>query len=419
MLKNILKEIILRQQTFIPKVHLVKRCIPIEPNGNYVFVGLRRAGKSYMLYQYIQELISRGHDISEVLFINFEDERLVDMKKEDLHLLLEAYCELFPHKPIVFLDEIQNIEGWEHFARRLADEKYKVFVTGSNAHMLSREIASTLGGRYLMKEIWPFTFGEYLKYKDITLGEHWLISPQKNDVVREFADYFRNGGFAESFEYLDKRQWLTSLYQKILFSDIVVRKSIRSERGIGLIVRKIADALMHPLSVKRMHDVIQGGGTKITRETITNYISYLEESYLCFSIPNYRDTLSERSQVKKYYFHDNGLLSLFILEPEPKLLENLVAHTLFRKYRENLFYYNKNIEVDFYIPDKACAIQVAYMLNSEDTREREVSALAALHAYKPLKRALLITYNQEGTIVKGDLQIDIIPIWRWLLQPLL
>ena len=167
MLKNILKEIILRQQTFIPKVHLVKRCIPIEPNGNYVFVGLRRAGKSYMLYQYIQELISRGHDISEVLFINFEDERLVDMKKEDLHLLLEAYCELFPHKPIVFLDEIQNIEGWEHFARRLADEKYKVFVTGSNAHMLSREIASTLGGRYLMKEIWPFTFGEYLDRKSV------------------------------------------------------------------------------------------------------------------------------------------------------------------------------------------------------------------------------------------------------------
>lgn len=416
MLKNTIKEIILRQQEFIPKVPLIPRELKIEPMGNYVFVGLRRAGKSYMLYQYIQQLMAEGHDISEILFINFEDERISDMKKEDLHLLLEAYRELYSHQPIIFLDEIQNIEGWEHFARRLADEKYKVLVTGSNAHMLSREIAGTLGGRFLMQEVWPFSFAEYLTFHQISLGEHWLLSPQKADVVREFSDYFYYGGFAEMFLYMDKRQWLTSLYQKILFSDIVVRKNIRGERTISLLVRKLADVLMHPISIKKIQDILQGDGTKITRETISTYISYLREGYLCFSLPNYTDAVTERERIRKYYFHDNGLLNLFILDPEPKLLENLVAITLFRKYGEELFYFNRNIEVDFYIPKEACAIQVSYKLDSEETRNRKISALISLHSFRPLRRAILITYNQEETVIKGDLQIDVIPVWRWLLE---
>lgn len=112
------------------------------------------------------------------------------------------------------LDEIQNVEGWEHFARRLADEKRRVFITGSNAHMLSREIASTLGGRYLMQEIYPFSFTEYLEYNHITLDTHWHLAPIRTDVVRLFEGYFYNGGLPESFSYTDKRAWLTSLYQK-------------------------------------------------------------------------------------------------------------------------------------------------------------------------------------------------------------
>ena len=132
-----------------------------------MFVGIRRAGKTYMLYQYIQQLVNEGHDIREILFVNFEDERISDMKKEDLHTVIDAYRELFAYEPVIFLDEIQNIDGWEHFARRLADENRRVFITGSNAHMLSREIASTLGGRFLIQEIWPFSFSEYLQYKGV------------------------------------------------------------------------------------------------------------------------------------------------------------------------------------------------------------------------------------------------------------
>lgn len=415
MLKNTLKEIILRWQELIPDVKLTPRKLNIDAVGNYVFVGLRRAGKSYMLYQYIQQLLQNGHDMTEILFVNFEDERISDITKEQLHLCLDAYRELFPHQPIIFLDEIQNVEGWEHFARRLADEKYRVFVSGSNAHMLSREIATTLGGRYLMQEIWPFTFAEYLNYHAITLQQHWNLSSQKADIIRIFADYFYHGGFAESFQFTDKRQWLSSLYQKILFSDIIVRKNIRSERGISLLVKKIADTLMHPIAINRLHNIIKSDGTRITRETISTYLGYLREAYLCFSISNFTDTVSERESVQKHYFCDNGLLYLFLLQPETKLLENLVAQTLHRQYGDRVFYYHHNIEVDFYIPSEDLAIQVSYTIDNTDTRNRELSALWNLHSYRPLKRALIITHNQQSVIAQSDLTIELIPIWQWLL----
>ena len=154
--KKVIQEIILWQQDFIKNIKLQKRNITIDPAGNYVLVGMRRAGKTYTLYQYIQHLLREGHNAHEILFVNFEDERITDIKKEDLHIIIDAYHELFANEPIIFLDEIQNLSGWEHFARRLADEGRRVFITGSNAHMLSREIASTLGGRFLIQEIWPF-----------------------------------------------------------------------------------------------------------------------------------------------------------------------------------------------------------------------------------------------------------------------
>ena len=273
--KKVIQEIILWQQDFIQNIKLQKRNIKIDPAGNYVLVGMRRAGKTYMLYQYIQQLLSEGHDAHEILFVNFEDERITDLKKEDLHIIIDAYHELFAHEPIIFLDEIQNINGWEHFARRLADEGRRVFITGSNAHMLSREIASTLGGRFLIQEIWPFTFSEYLQYKGVALQPHWHLTSQKAEVIRLLSDYFYFGGLAESFSFADKRLWLTSLYQKVLYSDIIIRKGIRNERSMALLIRKLADSVMQPTAVKRLQNILQGDGTKINRNTISTYLSYL------------------------------------------------------------------------------------------------------------------------------------------------
>lgn len=413
--KDIIKQIILNQQEFINRVKLLPRKLFIEKNGNYVFVGIRRAGKTYMLYQYIQQLLREGHDKQEILFVNFEDERIADIKKEDLHLIVECYKEMFACEPIIFLDEIQNIDGWEHFARRLADEKRRVFITGSNAHMLSREIASTLGGRYLMQEVYPFSFKEYLEYCGIKLDNpNWYLAPVKTDVVRLFEDYFYNGGLPESFEYTDKRAWLTSLYQKILYSDIVIRNNVRNEQSLRLLVRKLADSVLQPMAIKRLQNILQGDGSKVTRETISSYLSYLHDAYLIFSLTNFTDSIPQREGTKKHYFYDNGILNLFLFQPETKLLENIVAIHLYKQYGETLYYYNKNIEVDFVVPDAKFAVQVSYSIRNEQTWNREVNALINLSRFMEINTALIITKDQEETIEQDGIRIKVIPVWKWL-----
>lgn len=418
--KNIIKQIILNQQDFIGRIKLQSRNVCFEENANYVLVGIRRAGKSYMLYQHIQHLVANGHSIEEMLFINFEDERISDIRKEDLYLVLEAYRELFAFQPIIFLDEIQNVEGWDHFARRLADEKYRVFITGSNAHMLSREISSTLGGRYLTKEIRPFSFSEYLEYHNIHLPQHWELSPIRADVVRLFSDYFYYGGLSEVFDIQDKKSWLQSLYQKILYSDIVMRKGVRNERSLRLLIRKLADSVMQPTAIKRLQDILQGDGTKITRDTIGSYLDYLHESYLTFGISSFTDSVSQRESVKKRYFYDNGILNLFLFLPETKLLENLVAIKLYNKYGDDLYYYNKNVEVDFCVPNDGLLIQASYRIIDEATRNREIGALQKLSKFIKPQRCIIVTYDQEEIIQSNDLdvQIEVIPAYKFMLMAL-
>lgn len=418
--KNVIKQIILNQQDFIGRIKLQSRNVCFEENANYVLVGIRRAGKSYMLYQHIQHLVANGHSIEEMLFINFEDERISDIRKEDLYLVLEAYRELFAFQPIIFLDEIQNVEGWEHFARRLADEKYRVFITGSNAHMLSREISSTLGGRYLTKEIRPFSFSEYLEYHNIHLLQHWELSPIRADVVRLFSDYFYYGGLSEVFDIQDKKSWLQSLYQKILYSDIVMRKGVRNERSLRLLIRKLADSVMQPTAIKRLQDILQGDGTKITRDTIGSYLDYLHESYLTFGISSFTDSISQRESIKKRYFYDNGILNLFLFLPETKLLENLVAIKLYNKYGDDLYYYNKNVEVDFCVPNDGLLIQASYRMIDEATRNREIGALHKLSKFIKPQRCIIVTYDQEEIVQSNDLdvQIEVIPAYKFMLMAL-
>jgi len=414
--KELIKQLIKKQQQFIEQVELLPRKLNLEEAGNYVFVGIRRAGKSYMLYQHIQSLLAKGHSINEILYINFEDERIADIKSSELNLILESYYELFQGEPLVFLDEIQNIKGWEKFARRLADEKRKVFITGSNAQMLSREIATTLGGRYLIEEVFPFDFSEFLRYEKIQLLPHWEYSSVQGDVVRIFENYFNFGGFPEVIQYTDKRSWLTSLYQKIFLSDIVARNGIRNEQMLRLLVRKLAENVQQPTSMQRLKNILESTGNKIARNTISEYLKYLQDAYLVFSISNFTDKIAERESYKKHYFYDNGILNLFLYQPETKLLENLVAIVLWKKYKEQLYYYMKNVEVDFFIPEEKIAIQVSYSITDDVTFEREVNALKKIAQAFDIQKLYIITKNQEKEIELENATIKVIPIWKWLLN---
>ncbi|MGL5894211.1 MAG: ATP-binding protein [Bacteroidales bacterium] len=418
--KSVIKKIIIRKQEEILTTELIKRDIELESGCNYVFVGLRRAGKSFLMFQHILSLIDSGKNvISDILYINFEDERISMMKAYELGDIIESYEELFDKKPIVFLDEIQNIDGWEKFARRLADSKYQVYVTGSNAKMLSRDISTTLGGRYIVKEIYPFSFLEYLQINGIVLSKNWEFTSVKNSVVKLWENYFRYGGFAESFDLKDKRSWLNSLYQKILLGDIVARNSIRNPEAIRLLGRKLAESIMQPTSQSRLQNIVSSSGVKVSRSTIVEYIGYMKDAYLIFGVSNYTDNINERESSQKRYYHDNGLLTIFLTDSDTKLLENIVAITLIKRYHsDNIFYYKKNVEVDFYIPSEGIAIQSSYSIVDDATFERETKALVKLNSAFDTKRSIIITYNEEREIDVDGLKIEVIPIWKWLVNNL-
>ncbi len=415
--KRIIKSLIAEKQREIRNIELIKRPLNLEDTVNYVFVGIRRAGKSYLLYQHMQHLIKTGQaSIEDILYINFEDERLSSIKVGELNLFLECYKEMYDEKPLIYLDEIQNIDGWEKFARRLADSKYRVFVTGNNAKMLGKEIYTTLGGRYVAKEVFPFTFSEYLAFHHVALDRNWEYGEIRVQVVKLFQDYFYYGGFAESFGLKDKRSWLNSLYQKLLLGDVVFRNSIRNEHAIKILVKKLAESVMQPTSLARLKNIIDSTGVTISRNTLVDYLQHLTDAYLIFGISNFSDKLTEKETFRKRYFVDNGLLNNFLFDPETKLLENLVAIILKKKYGDNLYFYHKNIEVDFFIPKEQRAIQVSYSLTNETTKQREMKALVKLSEVYSIKNHEIITWDEESVCDGNGITIHILPIWKWLLK---
>ena len=415
--QELIKQIIGENQEFVQNVKLLQRPFKFEDNGNYVFLGIRRAGKSYLMFQRIHELMKRGVDIEEILYLNFEDERFIGLKSEDLDEIKRVYEETFSSRPIFFLDEIQIVPGWEKFVRRLADKNYRVFVTGSNAKMLSSEIATTLGGRFLIQTVYPFSFREFLKFEGFELKPNWLYTPgTRNGVVRSFDTYFYNGGFPELLSFEDKRSWLSGLYQKIFFGDLVARYSLRNSDSMRLLVKKLAESVMQPSSYNRLKNIVSSAGDSVGVRTIIDYVGYLQETWLIFSLENYAARFAERESNRKYYFIDNGILNLFIFRPETLLLENLVAITLHRQFGEKVYFYNQHIEVDFYIPEESWLIQVSYNISDVQTFEREVNGIVKAAKFLNAERLQIVTRNDERVIEKDGLSIEVLPIWKWLIQ---
>lgn len=412
---DLFRTIIAENQEYIGDISLVERPLALEENGNYVFVGVRQAGKSYLLYQTMQQLIQAGMRLEDIVYVNFDDERLKEMTAMDFDLILQAYHSMFEGKPVFFFDEIQNVDGWANFARRLANRKYQVYVTGSNAKMLSRDIETVLGGRYLDIKVFPYSFEEYLRANGITLSKGWQYGRKANELQRHFRTYFEWGGFPELVNFREKRIWLNSLYNRIFFNDLVVRHKIKNEDALRLCVRRLAESVMQPCSLNRLCNLVKSTGTSCSTSTIMEYVRYLQESCLLISLDNYASKFVEKETVKKHYFVDNGLLHLFINNPDTLLLENLCAITLYKKYGSNLYYFNKGVEVDFYIPEESLAIQASYRMSDEATMEREMKALHALHSFKPLRKAMIITYEDEGCVDYKGLEIELKPVWKWVL----
>lgn len=418
--KEVIKQIMLDNQADVSKHKVIPRDFHFEEFGNYVFVGIRRAGKSYLLYQRIQQLLSQGTGWDEMFYISFDDERLEGFTAQDFNLLLEVHLEMYGKQPIMFLDEIQNIEGWEKFAVRMANNKRRVFITGSNAKMLSKEIASTLGGRYITVNVYPYDFREFLNVNGVILTDKSLLATESRaEIMRLFNDYFRYGGFPEGATLSARRDYLTSVYQKIYLGDIAARHKVENLFALRVMFKKIAESVKQPLSFNRIANIVSSTGAKVSTDTVIKYVEYAKDAWLITPMQNIAAKLAERESAPKYYFTDNGILNLFLLDGNTSLLENLVASTLIRLYgREDaVFFYNDKVEVDFYLPEQQTAIQVCYNLNNADgTFDREMQALVKLTKVLPCTKLMIITFDEERTLEIADRTIEVIPVWKWLLN---
>lgn len=413
--RDILKQIIIDQKEMYLDNPLISRDYDLEENVNYCFVGIRRTGKSYMMYQQIHNLMNDGISSSQIVYVNFEDERLLEIGVDDLNTILEIGIEFSGSKgkPYLFLDEIQNVDGWEKFVRRVADMKYRINITGSNSKMLSKEIASTLGGRFMIVNVFPYSFKEYLSANHIeNIMVDQIGTKKRADIVSQYEQYVTYGAFPELVDIKNKRVFLNNIYQTVYLRDIITRNKITNDFAVRLILKKIAESVTKALSFNRLTNIVKSAGISIGKQTVINYVGYMLDSYLIFSLQNY----ASKKTSPKYYFMDTGLLGLMLLDCKTAQLENLVAVELIRRYGfDNVYFFENNIEVDFYVPSENLAIQVSMqVLGDVDTLKRETRAFVKLNDFIPNTKCLLITNSEETTLKCDDIEIDMIPAWKWL-----
>lgn len=415
--RDVLKQIIIDQKEMYLGNPLISRDYDLEENVNYCFVGIRRTGKSYMMYQQIHNLMNDGISSSQIVYVNFEDERLLEIGVDDLNTILELGIEFSGSKgkPYLFLDEIQNVDGWEKFVRRVADMKYRINITGSNSKMLSKEIASTLGGRFMIVNVFPYSFKEFLSanhIENIILDQ--LGTKKRADIVSQYEQYVTYGAFPELVDIKNKRPFLNNIYQTVYLQDIITRNKITNDFAVRLILKKIAESVTKALSFNRLTNIVKSAGVSIGKQTVINYVGHMLDSYLIFSLQNY----ASKKSSPKYYFMDTGLLGLMLLDCRTAQLENLVAVELIRRYGfENVYFFENNIEVDFYVPSENLAIQVSMqVLEDVDTLEREMKAFVKLNQFIPDTKCLLVTNSEETKLNCDGIKIDMIPAWKWLLD---
>ena len=415
-----LKTVIFDQHEVIRNANIVPRRYEFDPQANYVITGLRRSGKSTLLYKIARDLVAEGAAWNRIIYVNFEDERLVEFSVEDFNDILAVQSELSSEPGYFFFDEIQNIDGWEKFVRRLADAGERVWVTGCNAKMLGSQIATTLGGRFLVKHVTPYRFDEYLDASGVPHGQEALYATKgRGAIAGAFDAFYRNGGFPESLRYLSAREYVESVYQKVLLGDLAARNGVRNPDVLRVLMKKVAETVCSETSATSLHGMLRAIGYDIGKSTLLDYLSMAREAYLLFDIKNTVAKFVEREGNPKRYFSDNGLLNLFLVGKDPALLENEVAVAMLDAFGDGLHYLKStrnSIDIDFYVPEQGLAVQVAYEL-SQSARPRELASLVKLAKIDDsAQRFVVVTKDDEGEITEEDVRIEVLPAWKFLLQ---
>lgn len=429
--KDVFKRIIVELQE--TTITLISRDLKLPTNINKVITlyGPRRCGKTYSFYQTMQKLRNRKIASQRILYINLEDERILPFHKEDWEILLDAYFELYPEnlekKNYLFLDEIQEAPLWEKFVRRLSEKgNFRIFLTGSSSKLFAREIVSTLRGRTLSYSLLPFSFREFLRAKGIKIEGHLEYSPSRHKTRHLFQEYLKFGGFPEVLdkEVLFKTQILQGYFDLIFYKDIVERYKIRNFSLMRNLMHYLLSNFSSLFSLTGYYNLLKSSGQKIGKDTLFEYLSWLEEANFVKLVPFFDFSLKKQMvNPKKIYSIDTGLISAVssqFSENRGRYLENLVFLELLRRDKE-IYYFkdSKKNEIDFLIVEKGKPkqlIQVCDNLKNPKVKEREIRALVSGATQFNIKECMILTEDQKTELVEGRLKIKVLPIWHWLLR---
>ncbi len=417
-MKDLLKQIILEQQEILyaPNKRYVQRYIAdewLQTSEILIISGIRRCGKSVLMQQMRDRLVEKD------FFFNFDDERLANFKLDDFQKLQECFVELFGEQHTYYFDEIQNIEGWERFVRRLYNAGNKIIITGSNARMLSRELGTHLTGRYIQVEIYPFSFQEYLAMNEIPVNAKTLYTTTgRATMVKSFVKYMECGGFPK-FLQDGSVSYLTSLYESIIYRDILTRNGLTNEKEMLEMMFYLASNATKRVTYSSLGKVV---GIQHP-DTIKNYLEYIQQTYLISQLFRYDPSVKKQMMSpKKIYFVDNAIIKRIgfnATENNGVFLENLVFIELKRRGWD-VYYYADKKECDFIVRKGlhiSDAYQVTLKMDSPQTREREIAGVReAMQAYS-LSKGYILTFEGKETINFDDGTIvEVVPVWEWILQ---
>lgn len=387
----------------------------MDSNMIKVVTGIRRCGKSVLSFQLLN-----GRNFA---YANFDDERLSEIRAKDFDDILEVLHETYGNFKYLFLDELQNIDKWELFVNRCRRQGYNVLLTGSNAKLLSKELATHLTGRYVELELYPFSFREYLRYLGKKYSEEDFYLPEKIGEIKKFLnDYIETGGFPEVLKYQEIRiRYLTDLYNAIIGKDIITRYNIRHSKALKDMASYLISNYGSFISYNRLKNIFNIKSV----HTIENYVSYIAESYLAFQMLPFSFKVKEQLiSPKKIYAIDTGMINAVsskTFDNKSRLIENAVFLDILRRHGRELFYYKskQQEEVDFVLKEGLKAkqlIQVCYSLDNEDTKKREIRALLKASEELKCKNLLVVTWDYEGEEETDGKKIIYAPLWKWLLK---
>ncbi len=426
-MKNIIKEIILEFQREF-KIDLVSRDLEVfeskKINKAISIYGPRRSGKTSFLFLLINNLIKKSPGkIQEIVYLNFENNKLIDLTAKDLDLVIESYKELYPERnPVLFLDEIQNIEGWSKWVRKLIDKKYKIYITGSNSKYLSKEIATELRGRTLSYLLLPFSIKEYLNYKGLRFETNdFYNSSARSKFYNNFNRYLLYGGFPEisGLNDFESNLVLNEYLNTIVHKDIIERYKVKNVKVLRFIINYLLDNYSNILAINKIFNILKSQQIVTGKDIIYNYFEYIIESSFVFSVSRYSDSLKvSEGYGKKYYLADTGYINLGKQHfNDGRAFENFAYLEFFRKGYEISFDSN-GYECDFILTKdkKTFPVQVCYSLKSNiDTFTREVNSLTETLKKLRLRTGYILTRDESDTLVINNLRIKVISAYEFFL----